>query len=86
MLFIKNVAPFLPQRISDQRRTIAVSFDSGIPRSGTHLQQFVTVFNTKERIHMFKKQKQSTDTALGIAVLAFMLILVLVSTIADSRN
>ncbi len=86
MLFMKNVSAFLPQRISDQRRMIAVSFDSGIPRSGTHLQQFVTVFNTKERIHMFKKQKQSTDTALGIAVLAFMLILVLVSTIADSRN
>ena len=35
---------------------------------------------------MFKKQKQSTDTVLGIAVLAFMLILVLMSTIADSRN
>ncbi len=35
---------------------------------------------------MFKKQKQSTDAALGIAVLAFMLILALLSTIADSRN
>ena len=35
---------------------------------------------------MFKKQKQSTDTVLGIAILTFMVILALLSTIADSRN
>ena len=35
---------------------------------------------------MFKKQKKSTDAVLGIAVLAFMLILAILSTIMDSRN
>ena len=47
---------------------------------------FFTVFYTKERIHMFKKKQQSTDAILGIAILVFMLILALLSTIADSRN
>ena len=47
---------------------------------------FFAVFYTKERIHMFKKKQQSTDAILGIAILAFMLILALLSTIADSRN
>ena len=35
---------------------------------------------------MFKKKQQSSDAILGIAILAFMLILALLSTIADSRN
>ncbi len=35
---------------------------------------------------MFKKKQQSTDAILGIAILVFMLILALLSTIADSRN
>ena len=41
---------------------------------------------TKECMHMFKKQKQSTDAVLGIAVLAFMLILAVLSTLIDSRS
>ena len=43
-------------------------------------------FYTKECMHMFKKQKQSSDAVLGIAVLAFMLILAILSTFIDSRN
>ena len=35
---------------------------------------------------MFKKKQQSTEAILGIAILVFMLILALLSTIADSRN
>ena len=47
---------------------------------------FFTVFYTKERTHMFKQKQQSTDAILGIAILVFMLILAIVSTVADSRN